>query len=171
MEPPSPVGNLENMINTLGVVLPINIKRDIAFDLQFNQHANKHYSFIIDLKTKRILCYATNLFFKGEGVFPYSSHAEIESLVKYCKSKAITKNKKILIVMKLSKTGMSGNSRCCLHCMRFIRNVADSINLRTIYYSMPGNELVELACDNLIDSEFRCSKGYEYRKKLRNALV
>jgi hypothetical protein len=167
MRAPS-IENLEHMVNALGVVLPNNIRRHAALDLECNLHTSKHYAFIIDLKTKRILCYATNLFFKGDGVFPHSSHAEIESLVKYCKSKTITKNKKTLLVMKLSKTGLSGNSRCCLHCMRFIRNISDSINLRTIHYSMPDNVLVELSCSNLQDSEFRCSSGYEYRKKLRN---
>lgn len=158
----SSVANLEAMFDSIGFSLPSNIKQDIAFNLQHNTHVNKHYSFILDLKTRRVLSYAFNIYFKSDS-FPFSVHAEIQSIVKYYKSKSITKSKKILFVAKLSRIGIVGNSRCCLNCMRFIRNNLNNLNLKHIYYSTKSGELVKLSKNDLIDENFKISKGFVWR--------
>ena len=155
--------NLEAMFHSLGFSLPNNIKQNIAFNLERNNYNNKHYSFILDLKTQQVLCYGFNDYFKSNS-FPFSIHAEIQSVVKYYKSKSINKNKKALIVVKLSKTGIVGNSKCCLNCMRFLRNNLDNLNLKRIYYSTLGGKLVELSRHNLIDEHFKSSKGFLWRQ-------
>lgn len=162
MEKLSAVDNLESMFNSIGFDLPDNIKRDIAFDLLHNQYINKHYSFLLDLKSKKILCHAFNIYFKSAS-FPFSIHAEIQTLVKYYKSKTVNKNKKALLVAKLSRTGIVGNSKCCLNCMRFIRNNLANVNLKKIYYSTKGTQLVELSKRGLVDEHFKISKGFMYR--------
>ncbi len=156
---------LEVLFDSLGFIFPSKIKNNILFNLSNNKYVNKHFSFLLDLKTNRILCYDTNIYFKSDS-FPFSIHAEIQSINRYYKSKTLSKNKKILLVVKLSKTGIIGNSKCCLNCMRFIRNNFDNLNLKKIYYSILGNELVELSRDDLIDKNFHRSKGYNWREKL-----
>lgn len=155
--------NLEQMLQSLGFDLPNNIKQDITFNLQNNKYINKHCSFILDLKTRKVLCYEFNVFFKSNS-FPFSIHAEIQSIVKYYKSRSITKNKKILFVIKLSKTGIVGNSKCCLNCMRFIRNNLDNLNLKKIFCSTVGNGMIELPKSKMIDENFKSSKGYMWRE-------
>lgn len=155
--------NLETMFTSLGVVLPENVRQDIEFNLVQNEYINKHYAFIVDTKTNKILCYDFNVYFKTDS-FPFSVHAEVQSIVKYYKSKSITKNKKILIVVKLSKTGIVGNSRCCKQCMRFIRNNMDNLNIKKIYYSEKNNVLVELCKTDLVEKNFKYSKGYLLHK-------
>ncbi len=154
--------NLETMFHSIGFELPSNIKQDIEFNLQRNHHINKHYSFILDLKTRRVLSYAFNIYFKSES-FPFSVHAEIQSMVKYYKTKGINKNKKALFVAKLSRTGIVGNSKCCLNCMRFIRNNLTNLNLKRIYYSTKDGQLVKLTKEDLIDANFKISKGFIWR--------
>ena len=158
--------NLERMLQSLGFDLPNNIKQDISFNLQHNKYINKHCSFILDLKTRKILCYEFNIFFKSNS-FPFSIHAEIQSIVKYYKSRSISKNKKILFVIKLSKTGIVGNSKCCLNCMRFIRNNLANLNIKKIYCSTIGNGMIELPKDTMVDENFKSSKGYLWRELKR----
>lgn len=161
------IRNLEAMFDSLGVILPDNIKRNVKFNLEYNKYINKHYSFILDLKTNKVLCYDFNIYFKSDS-FPFSIHAEVQSIVHYYKSKSINKNKKALIVVKMSRTGIMGNSKCCLNCIRFIRNNIDNLNLKKVYYSTEDNILVELSKDDLVDENFRLSKGFNYRNRSFN---
>lgn len=154
---------VEQLLSSLGFSLPENVKRDIECNLRTNHYNNKHCSFILDLKTRRILSYSFNIFFKSDS-FPFSIHAEIQSIVKYYKSKSINKNKKALIVFKLSRTGLIGNSKCCLNCIRFIKNNMSNLNLKKIYYSTLDNQLVELVRDGMDDENFKYSKGYLWRQ-------
>lgn len=155
--------NLESMFHSLGFFIPDNIKMDIIYNLRNNRYINKHCSFILDLKSRRILSYAFNVYFKSNS-FPFSIHAEIQSIVKYYKSRSINKNKKALFVVKLSKTGIIGNSKCCLNCMRFIRNNLNNLNLKKIYYSNLENQTIDLNRDDLIDTNFKESKGFLWRQ-------
>lgn len=154
--------NMEDMFNSLGVVFPDNVKQNIEFNLEKNGYINKHYAFLVDTETNKILCYDFNVYFKTDS-FPFSIHAEVQSIVKYYRSKSVNKNKKALIVVKLSKTGIVGNSRCCKQCMRFIRNNMNNMNIKKIYYSDKNNRLVELGKHDLIDTCFKYSKGYLFR--------
>ena len=152
--------NLELIFESLGVDLPNNIRHDIEINLDRNNYVNKHFAFIIDLKTNRVLCYDNNIYFKSDS-FPFSIHAEIQSIIKYYKSRVMSKNKKALVVVKLSRTGLVGNSKFCLNCSRFIRNNFDNLNLKKVYYStMKNNTLVELSKNDLVDEHFRLSKGF-----------
>lgn len=153
------VKNIENIFDTLGVALPNNIKQDITVSLRKNEYINKHYAFLIDMKTNRILSYDTNIYLKSE-TFPFSVHAEIGATLKYYKSKTSSKNKKSLVVVKLSKSGVTGNSKCCLNCMRFLRSNFDNLNLKKVLYSDVDNRLVQLVRSDLVDENFRFSKGY-----------
>ncbi len=156
--------HLNNLFYSLGVELPANAKAAVLHDLDCNSYPNKHYSFIIDLKTNKLLCYEFNIYFNTDS-FPFSVHAEIQSIVRYYKSKTISKNKKLLVVVKMSRSGLIGNSKCCLNCMRFIRNNWDNLNLKKVYYSTDENVLVSLNKDELVDENFRPSKGYNYRSR------
>lgn len=163
---PSSTDRLELLFDSLGFSLPSNIKQDVAFNLEHNQYVNKHYSFLIDLRSRSVLSHGFNIYFKSES-FPFSIHAEIQSIVRYYKSKTVSKNKKALVVVKLTKTGILGNSKCCLNCMRFLRNNLSNLNLKKIYYSTISNGLVELSKENLIDEHFKTSKGFRWRNEPR----
>ena len=158
----APTDNLESLFHSLGFVLPDNVKQDITFNLENNTYVNKHYSFVLDLKTRRILSYAFNIYFKSDS-FPFSVHAEIQSIVKYYKSRLLSKNKKVLLVVKLSRTGLFGNSKCCLNCMRFIRNNFENLNFKKIYYSNLGGKTSVLFKKDLVDGNFTSSKGFQWR--------
>lgn len=151
--------NLDTMFNSVGYVLPANIKRNIEFTLNNSECLHKHCAFLIDSKTRNVLSYDFNVYFKTES-FPFSFHAEIRTIVKFFKSRSPSKNKKILVVVKLSRTGVTGYSRCCKSCMTFIRNNFDVLNLKKIYYSIKDNQLVELGKGDLVDKDFEYSKGY-----------
>ncbi len=163
----SRIQNVESIFDALGVVLPSNIKQDIDTSLFKNEYINKHFAFLIDMKTNRILAYDFNVYLKSES-FPFSVHAEIQMITKYYKSRAISKNKKILVVVKLSRTGVVGNSKCCLNCMRFIRNNFDNLNLKKVFYSDIDNRLVKLSRGDLVDENFRMSKGFVRSHKDHN---
>lgn len=163
----NPLRHLESMFDSLEVILPNNIKTAIKFDLKFNKYINKHYCFILDMKTNKVLTYDFNVYLKSDS-FPFSIHAEVQSIVRYYKSKTTNKNKKAIIVVKMSRTGRIGNSKCCLNCMRFIRNNIDNLNLKKIYYSTENSILLELSKNDLIDTNFRLSKGYDFRSRSIN---
>lgn len=155
--------NLEIMFNKLGYDLPDNIRQNVEFTLGKSECVHKHCAFLIDAKTRNVIAYDFNVYFKTDS-FPFSFHAEVRTIVKFYKSRNLTKNKKILIVVKLSRTGISGYSRCCKSCMTFIRNNFENLNLKKIYYSTKGNTLVGLGKEDLVDENFEYSKGYTCRK-------
>lgn len=165
----NPLKRLETMFNSLGVILPNNIKRSIEHNLEFNKYINKHFAFILDLKTLKVLCYDSNVYFVSD-TFPFSVHAEVQTIVRYYKTRSVAKNKnkKAVIVVKMSRTGIIGNSKCCLNCMRFIRNNIDNLNIKKIHYSTIGNNLIELTQKDLIDENFRSSKGFNHRQFVRD---
>ena len=157
--------NLKTILNSIGFDLSKNIAQDISHNLSNNNYANKHVSFLLDLRTRKVLSYAFNIYYRSDS-FPFSVHAEIESITKYYKGRSVSKNKKVIIVVKLSKTGIIGNSKLCLNCSRFVKNNFENLNLKKIYYSvMQSNTLVELGRDDLIDSEFKYSKGFDYKQR------
>lgn len=155
--------NLESMFNELGLLLPSNIKHGIEFSLQGNDHISKHFAFIVDMKTRGVLAYDSNIYFITD-TFPFSIHAEVQAITKYRRSKSATNNKKILIVTKLSKTGIAGSSRCCKDCVRFINLHMMNLNIRRVYYTDRHSQFVELRKEDLASGEFRYSKGYLCRR-------
>lgn len=156
----SSTDNLEIILQSIGIDLPQNIRHDIAFNLQHNNYPNKHFAFIIDLKTNKIICHSFNIYYKSS-TFPYSVHAEIQSISKYLKSKQTNRHKKALVIVKMSRIGIIGNSKCCLHCSRYIQNACIDLNLKKIFYSMKQtNILNELSKSDLSVETFTLSKGF-----------
>ena len=79
------------------------------------------------------------------------------------------KSKKILLIVKVSKTGVIGHSRPCKNCANFILNNYNNINLNKIYYSNKNNILEELSRDNLLYEKFTISSGF--RKSYRGSKI
>ncbi len=160
----SALDTLEAMFHEEGFILPERIKQDIGSNLVRNTYINKHIAFLIDLKTRAVLAYDFNIYFKSDS-FPFSIHAEIQTITKYYKNRNVNKHKKALVVAKLSRTGLIGNSKCCLNCMRYIRNNFDNLQLKKVYYTDLPNKLVSLHRRDLVDDQFRLSKGFTQRNR------
>lgn len=166
--------NLNNTLNLLtlleqyNIYLPSNILYDISYNLTNNTYINKHLSLIVDYKTKQIITYGFNYYLKSDK-FPFSLHSEINTINKHYKkrlNKNIIKSKKILLIIKLSKIGIIGNSKPCQNCANYIYNNYDNLNLYKIMYSTQSNELEELNKKDLIYKEFKISAGFKQSFKL-----
>ena len=97
--------------------------------------SSNHICFLID-KNNELLTYGFNIFFKTSS-FPFSLHSEINAINKYYKktlTKPMLKSKKKLIIIKVSKIGIIGNSKPCLSCANFIYNNMDILNITDILY-------------------------------------
>ena len=110
--------------------------------------------------------YSFNLFYKSDK-FPFSIHSEINTITKYYKTTQRTdknkiKSKKILIVLKLTKSGKLGNSKPCQGCANYINNNLDNLNLLNVYYSTQFNELVKLDAKDMQSDIFRYSSGSQF---------
>lgn len=161
--PESRVVELEQQLADLGVSLNQQVKLDIISTLTRHEYINKHCCFIIDAKSKEIIAYDFNIYFKTD-VFPFSIHAEVKACTKLLKSKRINKNKKILYVAKLSSTGKLSGSKCCIDCMRYVRNIMDLLNIKTIINSTKEGGVETWSKKDLQDHHFRPSKGALARK-------
>lgn len=166
--------NLNNTLNLLtlleqyNIYLPSNILYDISYNLTNNTYINKHLSLIVDYKTKQIITYGFNYYLKSDK-FPFSLHSEINTINKHYKkrlNKNIIKSKKILLIIKLSKIGIIGNSKPCQNCANYIYNNYDNLNLYKIMYSMQNNKLEELNKKDLVYKEFKISAGFKQSFKL-----
>lgn len=160
--------NLINILDGLNVCINSNIIIDIAFYLQNTKHCHNHISFIVDNKNRNIITYMFNSYYNSK-VFPFSSHSEINSINKCIKLGNVIRNrpKVILIVVKLSKTGILGMSKPCYHCRLFINSNYENLNLIKIYYSNKNN-LEELNIMNLLDKESQhLSAGYSYKRQFK----
>jgi len=146
-----------------------NIKNEFINRTKKKQKTSNHVSFVVDYKSREVLCYSFNLFYKSDK-FPFSIHSEINTITKYYKTtqrsdRSKIKSKKILIILKLSKSGKLGNSKPCQACANYINNNLDNLNLIHIYYSAQNNTLVKLdACDMQTDI-FRYSSGGQFYLK------
>jgi len=156
---------LDDMLGQHGIHLTNNIRYNIMIQISNSTHPNNHFCFIIDLKSGNIVCYESNLYLCSNS-FPYSQHAEVNAVTKWYSHRNFHRyNKLVLIVVKLSRCGQIGNSKCCLHCMRFLRNNYDNLGLRAIYYSMPDKLHLLLKADLKEDNDFTISGGYRYAHK------
>lgn len=158
ISPEDRILELENQLATLGVHMNDQIKLDIINTLTLHEYINKHCCFIIDARSKEIITYDFNIYFKTD-VFPFSIHAEVKACTKLLKSKRISKSKKILYVAKLSSTGKLSGSRCCIDCMRYVRNIMDMLNIKTIINSTKEGGVQTWSKKELLDEHFRPSKG------------
>jgi hypothetical protein len=163
--------NLADLCLKYDIRIPQNILNNISFNLNNSIHMNNHISFLIEKSNKSILCYGFNYYLKSDK-FPFSLHSEINTINKYYKkrlTKPMIKSKKILLIVKVSKTGVIGHSRPCKNCANFILNNYHNINLNKIYYSNKNNILEELSRDNLLYEKFTISSGF--RKSYRGSKI
>ncbi len=154
---------LITLLEQYNIYLPSNLLYDISYNLTNNTYINKHLSLIVDYKTKQIITYGFNYYLKSDK-FPFSLHSEINTINKHYKkrlNKNIIKSKKILLIIKLSKIGIIGNSKPCQNCANFIYNNYDNLNLYKIMYSTQNNELEELTKRDLLYKEFKISAGFK----------
>mgnify|MGYP000321216276 FL=1 len=157
--------NLNEMLLNNQLILPKNIETNISFHLNNSIHLNNHISFIVDKSSKIILSYGFNYYLKSDK-FPFSLHSEINTINKYYKkriTKSNLKSKKILLIFKISKTGVIGHSRPCKNCVNFILNNYDNLNINKIYYSNKNNQLEYLTKENLLKDNFTISSGFNKR--------
>ena len=151
---------LDYIFRKLGYELEDNVKFNIALTLKNNEYQNNHVSFLLDTKFNKIEAYAFNAFYATDS-WPYSIHAEVSAILKYYRNsnKPLNNNKKILLTVKLSKTGVIGNSKPCINCVRYIKDNFDNLNLKNIYFSTEHRTLESINKDGLIESNFRFSKA------------
>ena len=143
---------LITLLEQYNIYLPSNLLYDISYNLTNNTYINKHLSLIVD-----------NYYLKSDK-FPFSLHSEINTINKHYKkrlNKNIIKSKKILLIIKLSKIGIIGDSKPCQNCANFIYNNYDNLNLYKIMYSTQNNELEELTKQDLLYKEFKISAGFK----------
>jgi cytidine deaminase len=150
---------LDYVFRKLGYELEDNIKFNIELTLKKSMYQNNHVSFILDTKFNKIESYAFNTFFSTNS-WPYSIHAEVYAILKYYKNNTKrSNNKKILLTVKLSKTGVIGNSKPCINCVKYIRQHFDNLNLENIYFSNEYRTITSIKKDDLIENNFRLSKA------------
>jgi len=154
---------LINLLESYNIQIPTNILYDISFNLHNNKYLHKHISFLINTKNNEILSYGFN-YYLNSNKFPFSLHSEVNVINKHYKKK-LTKNmlkvKKNLIIIKLSKIGIIGNSKPCRHCANFIYNNYDNLKLSKIYYSTKQNILEELNKQDLQEAHFKIAAGFK----------
>ncbi len=155
--------NLIHLLENYNIQIPSNILYDISCNLFNNTYNNKHVSLLIDYRNNNIITYGFNYYLKSDK-FPFSLHSEINTINKHYRKKLtknINKTKKILIILKISKIGVIGNSKPCQHCANYIYNNYDNLNLTKIYYSNKNNILEELTKDELNKKKFKLSAGFK----------
>jgi tRNA(Arg) A34 adenosine deaminase TadA len=158
---------LFRLLSGYSIQIPSNILYDISFNLNNNKFLHKHISFLINSKNNEIINYGFNNYLNSNK-FPFSLHSEVNVINKYYKKK-LTKNliktKKYLVIVKLSKIGIIGNSKPCKHCANFIYNNFDNIKLSKILYSTQQKTLEELSKVDLTDvSTFKIAAGFRKHK-------
>lgn len=158
--------NLIELMRSISVDLNQNIINDIDFYIQNTTSNHNHISFLVHEKRRNIISYSFNFFFKSKK-FPFSVHAEINSINKYYKNTNLLKNKPktMLVVFKITKTGVIGMSKPCFHCRIYLSNNFENINLIKIYYSNK-NKLEQLHISDLMNKESQhLSAGFKHFTK------
>jgi len=160
------INQISSLLRGMNVYLEDNIISDILMYISKSKSSHHHISFLIDLSNSRILSYGFNYFFKSN-TFPFSLHSEINAILKFYKKKYNTKNRKILIIFKISKSGIVGMSKPCYHCALFIRNNYKNLNLSNVYYSYRDIDdicrLKKISRKDLEEDCFKQSSGFHFR--------
>lgn len=154
--------NLIDLLSPYNITIPTNILYDISFNLLNNKYLHKHLCILVNAKNGNILTYGFN-YYLSSNKFPFSLHSEVNVINKYYKrnlTKDMTKIKKNLFIIKLSKIGIIGNSKPCINCANFIYNNFDNIKLSKIYYSTQNNTLEELNKKDLTLKGFKTAAGF-----------
>lgn len=98
--------------------------------------------------------------------FFMSTHAEIDALNKLKSKKFVsTKNRFDLMVIRISKTGILGESRPCFHCLETLEN--SGIKIHNVYYSTKNGTLAKERFSAMKKSE-KTVYSSGYRKNMKN---
>lgn len=86
----------------------------------------------------------------------------LNRLNRYVKiNKKINKRKIDLLVIRLTKNNIFGESHPCYHCIQSLIN--SSVNLRYIYYSTHNGTIKRKKVSDLINSPLHVSSGFRRR--------
>jgi len=167
------IDNTKNILESYNINICDKMLKSINIEL-INRNKKKdntsdHVCFIIDYKSKEILSYSFNIYYKSDK-FPFSIHSEINTITKYYKTTKLDKNKykskKFLVVLKITKSGKLSSSKPCQACANYINNNVDNLNLMHVYYSTEFNDLAKLEITDLQSDIFRYSSGRKYNTKV-----
>jgi hypothetical protein len=161
------LNNIKQILEYNCVRIPKNIEKNLLFELNniTDRKLNVHISFLVDHKSKNIISHGFNFYFKTKK-YPFSIHAEINTINKFYKKNTdnyLKKTKKILFIFKISKTGVLGLSKPCRGCANFLSNNYDNLNLSKIYYSVLNENMIELTKEDLLNLE-----NFEYSTGISN---
>ena len=98
--------------------------------------------------------------------FFMSTHAEIDALNKLKSKKYIsTKSRFDLMVIRISKTGILGESRPCFHCLEKLEN--SGVKIHNVYYSTKSGSLTKEKFSTMKESKKTVySSGYRRNMKI-----
>lgn len=163
------MNSIDNLIKVLSH-MNIELKKNILYDISINinhKKNNNHLTLIIDKTSREVLSYGFNYFLKAD-CFPFSLHSEINTINKFLKKRINHKSKKIMIILKISKTGCIGMSKPCKNCAKYINENYDTLKLSNIYYSYKKErefKMLELSKDELEKyNTFKISSGFKHIK-------
>lgn len=167
------INNIKLLFEEEGIFLSNKIYYDLEIEINTRtinkSKSSNHICFLVDYKNNNLLLFAFNIYFKTNS-FPFSLHSEINVINKFYKkilSKSIIKCKKKLIIIKVSKCGIIGQSKPCISCANFIYNNMKNLNIIDVLYSTSENKLETLKRNELILDNFKLSSGSLKRNKSR----
>ncbi len=159
------ISNLKNILESEDIYLNDNIYYNIEQGIDKNAR-HIHISFLINLKNNNLLSYGFNVYFRTTS-FPYSIHSEVNTITKYYKNQTLSKNKKKLIVIKISKNGVIGLSKPCQTCINYIVNNMKNINLTSIKYSTIDNNLEKIKCSQISNYTYKISSAFQIKNRIK----
>lgn len=153
--------NLQDLTTLLSeklILISDNIINDIFVYMTNSTFKFNHITFLIDSVDNKILTYNFNNCLRS---YQNNIHSEVNTINKYLKfkkmnelykNKKLKNNKKMMIILKISKTGKIGTSKPCMQCAHYIYLNYNKINLNNIYFSNKNRKLEELKKNKLIYS-------------------
>lgn len=96
--------------------------------------------------------------------FMCSTHAEVDAISKIRKWRNLPKVVD-LYVIRLSRSGLIGESKPCIHCMYMLRRTR--VNIKNIYCSNEHGEIIKLKFDSYEASHICSGMRTQWRKKKR----
>ena len=72
-----------------------------------------------------------------------------------------------IIVVRISKTGMWSMSKPCIHCIKYMNNIAPlkGYRIKRVYYSCEDGSIKNYSLNNMCDDpDYHVSKYFRYKK-------
>lgn len=140
--------------------------------LKHNTYNFNHIASIITFQNKKIkqLCIGQNDSFADGS----SQHAEVDAIHHLPPRKNWNRQLMIvdLIVIRVSKIGIIGNSMPCIHCLRTMTHLPHKMgyHINRIYYSNSNGEIVSCKLDDLIAINEQHITSYHRHQEKTNKL-